>query len=232
MKKNTIKYWLLWLVLVTSFILAASLLVINAIGYKLNWQNLALQQTGLISLVTEPRDSQVYVNGVLISKKTPLQIPKLEPGRYDIEVKRTEYRTWSRTVVVEPGLVTSLEHVILFFSEPKIALGTPKDLADLQQVKPETDLNVLANEIYRIKNNLPVLVTRLSGPVKSAIWFPDHQHVVYQVDSQISIAELDGQGVESVMKLDSDEPIKMKFIDSGNTLLFKQSDKVYEVTIR
>lgn len=226
------KFLLFWSIAVISFIVIGGILVINALGYRVNWHSWSFQKTGLIDIESNPVRVQVYVDGKLIGTKTPLNIPGLFPSMYDIEIKSANYQSWDRTVRVDPGNVTALRNVILFLKDPKLEPGTPRDLELINNKKPSNDLGINGSELYLLKNNQPELITRFSQTIVAGELYPDKKHVAYQIDKEIAIAEIDGRNPETLVKLDSNDPVTMLFTNNGSVLLVKQKDSLYRISIR
>lgn len=58
-----------------------------ALGYRFDARNLRFTKTGLIVLKTQPQGASIYLDGRLLSDKTPYTIVELIPAEYNI---RTE----------------------------------------------------------------------------------------------------------------------------------------------
>ncbi len=232
MTKQQYKFLFFWIVLIISFGLTATLLVLDAVGYKVNWSTWQITKTGLIVMESTPRDVSVYIDGKLAANKTPLRLDRMVPERYEFELKKAGYKSWSRLIQVEAGLTTELESVVLFLETPIVGVPTERDVEQLEQAVPDERLYVDHTQIHKYIDGAPVLVTRLSQEVKAARMYPDRAHIAYQVGNEIQIVEEDGRGALTLLKLDSDEPVTMVFVDGGETLLVKQHEQVYKVTIR
>ena len=63
--------------------------------------------TGGLSVDSQPRGASVILSGARVGD-TPYQIKNLAPGRYPVSVSLEGYETYSGTVVIRPGQVTSL----------------------------------------------------------------------------------------------------------------------------
>lgn len=232
MKKNHFKFILFWTIAIVSFVVIGGYLIISAGGYRVDYSNWTFQKTSLISIRTQPSGAHVYVNGKLKPETTPLNLSRLLPGWYDIEIKKADYLPWSRTIDIDGGIVDNLNHIALFLKEPKIKDGNQEDTDILNNLTSPGDLQIKDYSINRISNGRPITVVNLSQLVKSAYWYSDHWHVAYQVGNEIYISEIDGRSAQLLLKLDSDEPTKIAFKDDGKTMLVGQNGKVYEVTIR
>lgn len=231
-KRHHVTSTIFWLIASISFVLIGGYLVTVANGYKINFTNFSLQKTGLLYIKTEPREITVEINNKIRSKTTPYTMDQVLPGWYDVVLSKPEYQPWSRTVKVDGGYSTRLDQIDLFFKNPIIKDGTSDDVNRLNNVTNPSDLSFEDYNIYRVVDNLVVDVARLSQKVQIAYWYPDHSHVVYQSDSEISICEIDGRDAHLLFKLETSDPAKIDFKDGGKIMLVGQNDKTYEVTIR
>lgn len=214
------------------FIIVSGYLLLNAFGYKINWQSKSFQKTGIISIKVDPKSAKVLINNKIITKNSPIVIKRVLPGYYNIEVQNDGYRTWSRRIQVNPGLVTNLDWLVLFKKDPKVENANLDDQNELFNSLPEKDLVVDGSEIYRIVDGIPILVTRILQEVKAVRFYPGHYFLAYQAGNEVEISELDGQGVFEVFKLKSDQPIKLIFKDEGKILLILQEENIYKISIR
>lgn len=71
----------------------------------------SIKGTGLLSANSFPTAAQVYIAGELTSA-TDTTI-NLDPGSYNIEIKKDGYHTWSKTLRIEQELVTATNALLL-----------------------------------------------------------------------------------------------------------------------
>jgi len=89
-----------------------------ALGYKFNPHSLKFVKTGLIYIKTQPEGANIYLNGKLITEKSPASIQELLPGVYKVTLLLAEYYPWKSEVDVEAGKVSRIDKVILFPLKP------------------------------------------------------------------------------------------------------------------
>jgi WD40 repeat protein len=82
---------------------------------------------GALALTSEPRDADVYVNGVLKGNSTPL-ILRLEEGKYNIEVKKTGKQSISLEIFIADGAVLSKKVTLLDIAPPALPKNIEKEL--------------------------------------------------------------------------------------------------------
>jgi len=91
-----------------------------ALGYKFNPHNLKFVKTGLIYIKTQPEGANIYLNGKLISEKSPASIQELLPGVYKVTLLLAKYYPWKSEIDVEAGKVSRIDKIILFPLKPDI----------------------------------------------------------------------------------------------------------------
>ncbi len=110
------------------FVLGALLMLANGFWPEMSEGKLAFKKTGMIILAARPLDASIYVNGKYKEKTSfyllPNKLNNLLPGDYKIRIEKKGYRTWEKTIKVEPGLVAWANYILMF-----------ADKLDIQQVK-------------------------------------------------------------------------------------------------
>ena len=85
-------------------------------------RHLPAQEVGGARIETDPPGACVKFNGVLLRKKTPLNLGALAPGAYPLEITRPDSQPWIGELTVLPG-----EHALLqIVLEPEIRSKTPE----------------------------------------------------------------------------------------------------------
>lgn len=168
-------------------------------GYRFNMKNFKIIKTGVASFSAYPRDSKIYLNNKLFyggSKfNTSAHSVNLTSGYYTARVERDGYTTWNITFKIEPGIVSDFGSIVLFKNEI-----TPEKLTDQSKINT---LNVPVDTLATRNTSNPInsgseiwlnnkLVTRFSAPVISTKWYSDQKHILYQIDNQIRIMDVDG----------------------------------------
>jgi hypothetical protein len=158
-------------------------------------------QNGLTFFSSQPSSAGIYVNGAskpINTTNTRLYLPE---GIYGIQLKRSGYRTWQRTVVLTGGSVEHFDYPLLFpttmtpkpvqnyTSAPQLVTQSPdRRWLVVSQPGKMTDF-----DIYDLKNKDPATaLTKLSLPaglLTQAVssenwqleeWADDNQHLVLQ----------------------------------------------------
>src|SRR3989344_8513986 len=70
------------------FLIVSPILILYSLGFKYNWQKNRLEKTGVFFIKSFPKNSEVYLDGQPIGKKTPTQITRLLAKNYQLEIKK------------------------------------------------------------------------------------------------------------------------------------------------
>ena len=104
------------------FLLIAPASVLYSQGYRFDFQNLRVVQTGGIFVKASPKRAQVFVDGKLTKKTDFLDgsalISALLPKKYEIRVEKDGYSSWKKSLQVNVKEVTEIKSLILFPQNP------------------------------------------------------------------------------------------------------------------
>lgn len=223
-------YFGFWTILIVSFLFFAFLIVLKANGYQLNWRYWRIQKTGMIILNGEPRDVEIKINQKYL-QGLPLRLANQTPDTYEISVSREDYHTWQKVYEVLPGKAISSTNILLFLSEAREnnstkGLTAQKVLEEYQNIT--RDLEIREKELYWQNK----LITRFGSPILAAGLYPDNQHFICQVNSEIRVLDLDGSNNFLLFGLNSYEPTIFTFKDNGRTIIYLDDGQIQAKTIR
>lgn len=229
-KTHIIKYFLLLILILT----ISSWLILLANGYKINPQSHKLEKTGMIYLESTPKDVTVYINGLLKSTETPHKHAEIFPGRYDIKIIKPNFYDWQETLWVNPEQVTERKYIVLFYKESQKIELTNEEKNNYQK---QFDLvNLLLNKNLFIKENNEIwfgdiFITRLSQNIKKAVWYFDKKHILYQVEKNINIMDVNGTNIISLVELNNDKTTSFFSEDGGESLVYKDGEDLKKIKI-
>jgi hypothetical protein len=100
------------------FLLIAPSMVYYSQGYRFDFADKKVTQTGGLFLKILPKQVDIYLNGAF-KKKTDFffgstLVENLIPKKYKIEVKKDGYYTWEKTLEIKEKEVTEAKSIILF----------------------------------------------------------------------------------------------------------------------
>ena len=143
MKKKSRRKLFFFLVLV--FAAISPLLIAYSIGYKINFSRGSFEKTGGIFVKSKTPRLSLFINGVFVKETSLLGggaiLTDLKPGVDLLRIEKAGYQPWSKTVLVEKGVVTELRDVLLFPQKIIQATSTKEEAALLEKLaappKPE-----------------------------------------------------------------------------------------------
>ena len=109
---------LLFALFAASFLLITPLVIGYSQGYRLDWQDKIIVQTGGLFLEPRPAPVEVYLNKQLAKKSSfvfqNVFLGNLIPGNYQLRIEKADYSAWEKNLDVYPKLVTETRNVTLF----------------------------------------------------------------------------------------------------------------------
>lgn len=91
--------------------LTTVILVYLSYGFGLG-KNGSVIQNGLLYLSSQPNPASIYINGKLSSSNTNTRLA-LPSDIYHIQIASNRYRTWSRSIEIDGGIVTHYDYPLL-----------------------------------------------------------------------------------------------------------------------
>ncbi|MBC7512674.1 PEGA domain-containing protein [Candidatus Saccharibacteria bacterium] len=92
--------------------LLVTFLVFIMLGFRFNRSTSSIQQGGLVQFASRPIDARVTVGKAELKDSTPSKIT-MNPGNYDVSMKKTGYHDWVKNVDVVSGEVLWLNYTQL-----------------------------------------------------------------------------------------------------------------------
>lgn len=227
--KKQISFIFLWIFLIVSFSMLAIFVLYEANGYRLNRNNWHLELTGLIALDGQPKQADISLNGELVSNNLPFKLQKVFPGAYLISVTHDNYFTWKKIVKITGGQAYENKKVYLYYAKPEIKETTRTIKAsDIKNDAKNqgSDLTISNNEIWYKEK----LLTRFNEKMSGVILTDDRAHIIFQVNKEIRVMDLDGSNNTKLFDLLNSDP--HDFALYSDKILFVEGEKIKEAKIR
>jgi hypothetical protein len=115
---------ILLIILVVFFCLGTPIVILFSQGYRFDWKQKAVVQTGAIHLKSNPSQVTITLNGKLKRIKPSRFLysgaifKNLLPGNYQVAVTNPDFQTWTKTMTVQPTLVSKATRISLPYSSP------------------------------------------------------------------------------------------------------------------
>lgn len=85
-------------------------------GYRFDFDNGQFEQTGVISVETKPRRTEITLDGTAIGK-SPKAVSGINEGKHTVTLSRNGYQTWTMNIDIKPQQLVPLQ-VVLFKETP------------------------------------------------------------------------------------------------------------------
>jgi hypothetical protein len=173
--------FLLTLILVPTVTVAV---ILFARGYRFSLRQQTFQATGLLSATSLPAGASIYVNGEL--KSATDTTLNLNPGIYQVKIKKEGFASWEKTLSIEPEVVTRASP-LLFPSVPSLkavafsGASTPAISDDGSKVAYLSESKLFTLDLTESPLGLLNRESRLVTPVKNIyklIWSPDNKYIL------------------------------------------------------
>lgn len=214
---------------IVAFIVISTVSLFSALGYRMNWSALTIQQTGLIEVQTSyALPVNVYLNNIPQEGTLPLRLNGLFPGDYTIRVEEEGYQPWQRTVTVQPNQRAVFRSIVLVYATPKLADVPVVRTTDFLPSRDDlSGITIKRNELW-LDN---VFITRTSEDIWNARWFPGKNQVLYQAGNRLLLVDKDGYNSQVVLTTKNDAPIPYTLQDNGRLLIYQEAGVTKAVTL-
>ncbi|TSC56228.1 MAG: Uncharacterized protein G01um101418_124 [Parcubacteria group bacterium Gr01-1014_18] len=118
--------FLIFLVFVGVFALAAPGLLLYTTGHRIDWETLSIEKYGAIVFKTFPQEVTIAIENKTYAKSRNLQMISLAPGIYPVEVNREGFLKWNKNVLVQANSATLLRYIQLFSKNEPVLLFPDK----------------------------------------------------------------------------------------------------------
>lgn len=112
-RAHKIRLYIGYLLMAIAIVIAALILMLQASGFDVDRKTGDIIHNGLVFLSAHPESADIYLNGTLYKSRTNARLV-LPAGKYDIELKRSGYRPWQRSVNLQGGSIERLVYPFLF----------------------------------------------------------------------------------------------------------------------
>lgn len=158
----------MFLIFASLFLTAAPFFALYSQGYRFDFDNKKITQTGGLFFKILPKQTEIYINGNL-AKKTDFffgsaLIENLLPKSYKVEAKKEGFKTWMKILDVREKGVTSAKNVVLF-SENYIFNAAAKNVEEFwifpdqkKLILKELEKDEWSLKIYEPEKNLKSLL--------------------------------------------------------------------------
>ncbi|HUA13009.1 MAG TPA: PEGA domain-containing protein [Candidatus Sulfotelmatobacter sp.] len=168
--RSTITLFVGYICVAAAIVIATLILVYEAYGFGIGKNNTVIQN-GLIFVSSQPNPASIYFNNRISAYSTNARII-LPSGAYNMELYRSGYRPWYRTIIVNGGTVEHFDYPFLiptklttkdetnYQSAPGLLAQSPSRQYVLIQ-KPGSDSSF---DLYNLNNPAKPQITTVNIP--------------------------------------------------------------------
>lgn len=141
------------------FFALGTVLVFYSSGWRFDFETFTIDKLGALYIEASPEGASVKIEktnfyiepGIL---KSDILVANLFPKNYRIEISKENYQTWSKTIAVQPSLVTKMYPIILLPQKPApVLIDANKSIKNIW-VGPRFSLRQLDNGQLRLNNRI------------------------------------------------------------------------------
>lgn len=167
---HAVRLTMLILFLVAFFIIAPILIMYTA-GYRYDWQNGLLKETGAISIDIEPKNAKIYLNGINLQDKMPIRLNNIAPAKYSLRITAPGYFDWIKEIEVKNKQT-----------------NYTKEISLIKKNKPEILINgKIAN--YALSYDGRFIIYTIQNKAASDVWLWDNNNGRSSIISRLNGAE-------------------------------------------
>lgn len=197
--------------LITLFFVFAPLIIMYTIGYRYDFKNKVITQTGVITIETEQKDVQVYIDDVYLNDKIPAYAPNLAPDNYQVRLQKDNYHTWQKNVIVRKKETTYINDINL----------VKTDVLESNDVIP---LNKISQIYFSFDGRFTIQVKQLQDQVYEFILVDNtnvllEQAIMRTVSTYTPIVSWSPTKNSFVIETTAGETTSIKVTDAKNTKL-------------
>lgn len=87
---------------IIAFLIAATLLIIYAKGFRYDFEKHKLIRTGSLVIKSLPNEAKIYLDGNLQKNQTDTIVKHISPNDYWVEIKKPKYQAWQKKISIYP----------------------------------------------------------------------------------------------------------------------------------
>lgn len=94
------------------FVLSPAIIMYTS-GYRYDFKNGFLRETGSINIDVLPTTAEVYLNNIRIKSKIPVRLNNLAPGKYVIKITNKDFFDWQKSIEIKTKETVYIKDVVL-----------------------------------------------------------------------------------------------------------------------
>ena len=206
------------IVFIVAFFVISPVILMYTAGYRYDWQNGLLKETGAISIDIEPKNATVFLNGIKLQDKMPIRLNNIAPAKYSLRITAPEYFDWLKEIEVKNKQTNYTKEISLIKkNKPQILInGKIENLAVSYNGKfiiySTKKSNTTEIWLWDNTNQQATILSRLNSLKPTTILWAEKNNYALIADSIIPYSRLLVINAENPLKqtdlVKSNSPIK------------------------
>lgn len=105
---------ILFLIIALVFFIITPVVALYAQGWRYDFEKKRWVEVGGLLVKSLPKEAEIFIGEKKQKKTTPAFFKSLKPGNYSLTLRRDNFLDWSKTLAVEPRIVTEATKILLF----------------------------------------------------------------------------------------------------------------------
>lgn len=216
-------------------------------GYRFDFKNREIIETGVVSIDIRPKEAEVYLNDIRIMKSIPIRLTNRTPGIYNLKISLAGYKTWEKNIDIKSRQTTYIKNITLLKNSLPTSIDGNKE--NIQAFFPSSDgrfillamieNNVTNIELYDSQTNEFSQIFRLPVSTNYQIeWSPFNNYILLikynGKNDQLNL--MSAENIENIVTYDivSHEENHLDYQWQKNapvpTIFTNENDKIYRIT--
>lgn len=103
---------MLTIFIVAFFLIAPGVILVSA-GYRYDFKNGLLKETGSLSVDVQPKDATAYLDGLKIEDTVPVRLNNITPRKYTLLISAPGYYDWEKQIEISNNQTTYIKDIML-----------------------------------------------------------------------------------------------------------------------
>ena len=221
---------------IVAFIVLTPFLYMFVRGETYDFQNHRFIKTGSLSVVTDPKKANIFINGKEQGHSNK-SIRFLAPGDYDVEIKKDGYFPWTKRLNVRDQYVTSIaqnaQQLTMFFSEPQ-QQGTAADILNFsagnKKIAYATKNKVFVAESSDLDSNFSLDLPRNFNNV-GILPSKDQNYFLIYTTGYYAVLDVGSKKLVDITSVFNQQQavLNADFQASDDFLMFADNDDLYQL---
>ncbi len=206
-------------------------------GYRIDFKNFRLIQTGSLYINTNPNKTEIYLNDKKINQKTPAIVNQLTPGEYNLKLVKNGYKEWEQKVEITPS-ITSFVNYDLVLKDIELSPANEfgentyysSDNKYISYVRYNTETKLNNIFIYDVLTKEEFNVYSTSKQIKKISWSRRNTKLLINMEDKLFI--LDINMIPIFNNISSDRLINLdNFVKNIDNIYWNEFND-YEIIIK